>query len=131
MCFLLCPVRWDGAFFIEILIVSDIILTKSKGDYIMQKNRLRELREKKGISIQEFEKITGTKAASISLQETGKRAITVETACIYCDYFGCSLDFLFCREDHENEFEAYKTEQLEEFLDILEREVQRRKEPKQ
>lgn len=104
-----------------------IIITLSKDGCYMQKNRLRELRENKGLSIQEFEKITGVKATSISLQETGKRAITVETACIYCDFFKCSLDFLFCREEYDNEFQKYKTEQLEEFLEILEKEVKKRK----
>ena len=75
----------------------------------MQKNRLREIREQRGMLISELSEATGIKAANISLQENLKRAIPVETAVMYCDFFNISLDFLFCREDYSNEFEKYKT----------------------
>ena len=63
----------------------------------MQKNRLREIREQRGMLMSDLEEATGVKAATISLQENHKRAIPVETAVIYCDFFNVSLDFLFCR----------------------------------
>ena len=92
----------------------------------MQKNRLREIREQRGMLISDLEDATGIKAATISLQENHKRAIPVESAIIYCDFFKVSLDFLFCREEYSNEFEKYKTEQLKEFLELLEKEVKKR-----
>ena len=92
----------------------------------MQRNRLREIREQRGMLITDLAEVTGVKAATISLQENFKRAIPVETAIIYCDFFKVSLDFLFCREDYSTEFEKYKTDQLREFLDILERELKKR-----
>lgn len=92
----------------------------------MQKNRLREIREQRGMLISELSEATGIKAANISLQENLKRAIPVETAVMYCDFFNISLDFLFCREDYSNEFEKYKTEQLKEFLEIIEKEIKKR-----
>lgn len=92
------------------------------------KNRLKELREGRGLSVAQLAEATGIKGASISFQENHKRAITVETAVIYCDFFKCTLDYLFCRDDKADVFQKYQTRELEQFLEVMREELERRNE---
>lgn len=92
------------------------------------KNRLKQLREGQGLSVAQLADATGVKSSSISFQENGKRAITVETAVIYCDFFKCTLDYLFCRDDKTDVFQKYQTKELVQFLEIIKEEVDRRNE---
>lgn len=89
-------------------------------------NRLKELRESRGLSVAQLSAATGIKTASISFQENRKRAITIDTALVYCDFFKCTLDYLFCRDDKTDVFVKYQTRELVSFLDIIREEIERR-----
>lgn len=70
----------------------------------MRANRLKELREKKGISQGELEKQIGLSQSSVSKYETETREIGVDLAIEFADYFGVTLDYFFKR-DTEDRYE--------------------------
>lgn len=91
------------------------------------KNKLKQLRTQAGITVADLSKATGISAASISRQENCERTIPTEAAIIYCDYFGCTMDYFFCRESNERIFNKYSNSDLNEFLGMIESELKRRK----
>ena len=62
-------------------------------------NRLKELREQKGVTIRQLEKITGIPNATISLIENGKQPFREVHITKFCDYFGVSPNYLLGKED--------------------------------
>ena len=61
--------------------------------------RLRELREERGLSQNELAKELKTSAACISRWEKDLRIPNIESIVSICKYFGCSADFLIGLED--------------------------------
>ena len=61
--------------------------------------RIRELREKKGITQKELAAARKMTQSAIAKQESGATAIGEEGLCWYADYFGVSADYLLGRPD--------------------------------
>ena len=61
--------------------------------------RIRELREKKGITQKELAAARKMTQSAIAKQESGTTAIGEEGLCWYADYFGVSADYLLGRTD--------------------------------
>lgn len=57
-------------------------------------NRLRELRERSGLSLRELDEATGIDYSSIAFYERGKRQMSNRAQRIFADYFGVSIDYL-------------------------------------
>lgn len=64
--------------------------------------RLKELREKKGLSQQELATIIGKSKSLISMYESGGRVPPFETQEAIADYFNVSLDCLMGRTDYDD-----------------------------
>ncbi len=92
----------------------------------MVKNRIKELRVRNKLTVQELADQVGIQPPSVSFQENMKRNLTIENAIKYADFFGVSLDFLFYRDSQDSVMGKYKTEELEEFLQYISQELQRR-----
>ena len=89
-------------------------------------NRLREIREKNGITALELSKKIGMMPAAVSLMEKHSRNITIEKALIICKLFNCSLDYLFCHENHSDILKDYDTKTLKKILEILDETIKNR-----
>ncbi len=61
-------------------------------------NRIRELRQTYGIKQTELAKFLGVAQNTLSYWETGK--FDVDNTCLVklADYFGCSVDYILCRD---------------------------------
>lgn len=57
-------------------------------------NRLKDLREKRGISIRKLAEQVGISHTQISRIERGEQAMSVPHAVALADYFGVSVDYL-------------------------------------
>ena len=62
-------------------------------------NRIRDLREAKGLLQKELERELNLGRGSISKYEREDRALSPELICIVCDYFDVSADYLLCRSN--------------------------------
>jgi len=65
----------------------------------MLHEKLRELREKKGVLQSEISKYLSVTRESYSMYETGKRQMSFETLCLLANYFEVSTDYLLGRQD--------------------------------
>jgi putative transcriptional regulator len=63
------------------------------------KNRIKELREKKGLSQASLAKILNISRQSIISIEKGKYNPSLELAFLIADTFNCSIEDLFIREE--------------------------------
>ena len=61
---------------------------------ISDMNRIRDLREKRGITQEELAGAIGKTHSTIARYELGNRRINVDTIRRMCDYFGCSMGYL-------------------------------------
>lgn len=59
--------------------------------------RIKDLREDKDMSQQEVADILSVTQSSYARYEIGDRSIPIELAIKLCDFYGCSLDYLFGR----------------------------------
>ena len=59
---------------------------------------LRELREKRGLTLEQVAEGVGLRNQYISNYELGKRRPDYDTLCKLADYFGVSVDYLLGRE---------------------------------
>lgn len=62
------------------------------------KNRIRELRKVRDISIRKLAEDTGLDNSIISKIERGERRVNIRVAQVLADYFGVSVDFLLGRD---------------------------------
>lgn len=62
-------------------------------------NRIRELREERGLTQSELGEATGIHRTAIARFELGNRKVNVNVARKLCDYFGCSMDDLLNRPE--------------------------------
>lgn len=62
-------------------------------------NRLRELREEKGISQTDLSKLWNAAPSSISSWESGTRQMDYETLIKVADFYGTSVDYIIGRND--------------------------------
>lgn len=61
--------------------------------------RLKELREEKGITISELAKSTNISGVCISRWGKILRVPNIDSIIILCEYFGCTADFIIGLED--------------------------------
>ncbi|WP_055068964.1 helix-turn-helix domain-containing protein [Clostridium massiliamazoniense] len=62
-----------------------------------QAERLKELRQSRGLSLRDLEKKTGISKTSLSRLENGERSGTLEALSSLADFYGVSLDYITCR----------------------------------
>lgn len=62
-------------------------------------NRIRELREAGGLKQADLAKMMNCTVVTVSRYETGRREIDSATICRLCDIFGCTADYLLCRDN--------------------------------
>ena len=62
------------------------------------KNRLKEIRQSKGITVNKLSKAIGVKPATISYYENGKRYPSIKHLLALSDYFNVTIDYL-CGKD--------------------------------
>lgn len=74
------------------------------------KNRIKELREKKGLSLRDMEIETGVSNATISRLENNFKNLGMELAIKFADYFKVSIDYLIGRSDINTY--GYKNEEI-------------------
>lgn len=65
-------------------------------------NRLKLLREEKGLYLIDIAKILGVSATAVSYYENEKRDMTPDTILKLADYFGVSTDYLLGKTDIRN-----------------------------
>lgn len=87
-------------------------------------NRLKELRKAKGLSVAALAKELGMNEQTLWTHEGGQRSIPIDTIVKYCDFFKCSIDYFFYRENSKLEEIDDKT--LDILIDILKEEKERR-----
>lgn len=63
-------------------------------------NRIRELREEKGLKQIELGEILNVTKQAVSAYERGDREPDIGRICLLCDYFGCTADYLLGRTDN-------------------------------
>lgn len=61
--------------------------------------RLQRLREKRGISRLVLGELCGLSKNQIGRYERGERAPTAEALCALAEFFGCTVDYLLCRDE--------------------------------
>lgn len=66
------------------------------------KNRLKSLREEKGIIQKELAETLNLTRATIASYETGKSMPSIDVVLKYADYFECSTDYILGRTDEKN-----------------------------
>ena len=66
-------------------------------------NRLKELRDDKGLTQSQLGNIIGAKKSAISLWESGKRQPDNETLSKLADFYNVSVDHILCRDKGEKE----------------------------
>lgn len=74
---------------------------------------LRELREKRGLTLEQVADAVGLRNQYVSNYELGKRKPDYDTLCRLADFFGVSVDYILGRESEEKP-SGNNTEGLEE-----------------
>lgn len=77
------------------------------------KDRLKQLRREKNLTLDEMEKASGITKSSLSKYETGQRHPRLELLQILADFFEVSVDYLIGKTDDRN------TAVLEHIPDVL------------
>lgn len=62
-------------------------------------NRIKELRERKGVSQQELAETLSVARSNISKYEQGKLDLSTEMMIAFSEYFNVSIDYLLCITD--------------------------------
>lgn len=65
-------------------------------------NRLRELREEKGLTQKEFGDKVNASQNTVSQWESGKRNIEVDRLLQFAEYFQCTTDYILGNSDQKN-----------------------------
>lgn len=73
-------------------------------------NRLKLLREEKGLFQSDIAKILGISNAAVGFYETGKRDMGTETVVKLADFFNVSTDYLLGKSDIRNPEDKIKEE---------------------
>lgn len=64
-------------------------------------NRLKAIRESKGMTQTQLGEVIGAKKSAVSLWESGKRQIDNNTLKSLADFFGVSVDYILGRDQEE------------------------------
>lgn len=86
-------------------------------------DRIRELRNKKDITLKELGNILKVGESTVSMYETNKRSPDYETLKKIADYFSVSTDYLLCRVDDPDVKIVSKEElpaELSKYVDYIE-----------
>lgn len=73
-------------------------------------NRLKLLREEKGLFQSDIAKILGISNAAVGFYESGKRDMSTETVIKLAEYFNVSTDYLLGKSDIRNSEDKIKEE---------------------
>ena len=65
-------------------------------------NRIKQLRDEKGMNQTELGKIIGVTSQAMGMYENEKRGIDTNIASILADFFEVSIDYLMCKSDIRN-----------------------------
>ena len=95
-------------------------------------NRIKLLREERGLFQKDLAKLLNVSTPSINYYENEKRAIDTKTASILADYFGVSIDYLLGKSDVRNiedefnfayhkETEGLSEEEIKEAIEFYKR----------
>lgn len=71
-------------------------------------NRLKMLREEKGLLQSDIGKILGVTSNAVGYYENGKRDIPTEYVIKLAELFNCSIDYILCKSDIRNPEEQIK-----------------------
>lgn len=82
------------------------------------KDRIRKLREEKGLTQEELAKILGISRATLASWETGRREPDFETTSKIAEFFGVSIDYLLGRTNNPAPNGSGKPSLEEEFSEI-------------
>lgn len=74
-------------------------------------NRLKYLRENKGLNLRELARLTETDHVAISKIERGQQSLAEHYAHIFSDFFNVSLDYLMCRTDNKESFKCIEVQE--------------------
>lgn len=88
-----------------------------EGDLMSLSERLRNLRQEKGLSMMNVGKKLGLGISTISQYETGKRVPNAEILKVLADFYGVSIDYLVRGEEptkKENQPSNKKTADLDD-----------------
>lgn len=80
---------------------------------------LRELREKRGLTLEQVAEGVGLRNQYISNYELGKRRPDYDTICKLADFFGVSVDYLLGREKKEKPSSKEAGGREEEFMRLF------------
>lgn len=64
---------------------------------VVSVNRIRELRQQRGMKQTDLARQLNVTRVSVSRYETGDRSLDAPTICALCDIFGCTADYLLGR----------------------------------
>ena len=82
------------------------------------KNRMKELREKLGLTQEKFADGLGYTPGLIGQIERSKRTLTLEVAMKVCDTFSCSLDWLYMRKEDRDDTAGNILQALRKYFNI-------------
>ncbi len=68
----------------------------------MFQNRVKRLRQERGLTQVEFAKAFGISKATIAMWEVGNRCPDLDTVSRIADFFGVTTDYLLCKSDSKN-----------------------------
>lgn len=86
----------------------------------MRLDRLVELRNKLGLTQEEFAEKLGFSRSSYGMQERGERQMSYEALVKTADFHGVSLDYLFGRTDNPLHLESLSPDELDYVVRSLE-----------
>ena len=69
-------------------------------DVNFSKNKIKELRQEKGLSQRELAKSTGIKQANISRWEAGLVVPNINDVWTLANFFDCSIDYLVGKDEY-------------------------------
>lgn len=69
-----------------------------KRDMVTPDNRLRQLRQARGLSLRGLAEKTGVDFSTVGFAERGERNFSMNSACKLADFFGVTLDYLVGRD---------------------------------
>lgn len=81
-------------------VVNDTFMYNGLMEIGFNNNKIKELRQEKGISQRELAKATGIKQANISRWEAGLVVPNVEDVWILANFFDCSIDYIVGKDEY-------------------------------
>ena len=81
-------------------VISDTFMYNFCMEVDFSKNKIKELRQEKGLSQRELAKSTGIKQANISRWEAGLVVPNINDVWTLANFFDCSIDYLVGKDEY-------------------------------